>query len=159
MMAQTDNAVFWFKGCFFSRLAFLAAGLPKAAGREISMKKILLIDDEEDFAQMIKLNLEDIGEYEVLVETKGEKAIDAARSFQPDLILLDIMLPDMSGDAIISKLKEDRTVRYIPVVFLTALVTDRETDINVGSSGTYHFLAKPVSIRDLVSCINKHAAS
>lgn len=65
-------------------------------------KKILIVDDEEDFTKLIKLNLERTGEYEVEIENGGLRGLAAAREFKPDLILLDILMPDMEGGEVAS---------------------------------------------------------
>jgi len=116
-------------------------------------KKILIVDDEKDFTEMIKWNLEATGQYEVRSESKGAKALAAAREFIPHLILLDIIIPDMDGGAILFQLKNDVATKDIPLVFLTAIVTQPEVN-SVGKliSG-YPSIAKPVSAADLIAYI------
>ena len=70
-------------------------------------KRILVVDDESALTRMVKLNLERTGNYEVRTENQGVKAIPAAMEFKPDLIFLDIMMPDMGGPEISAQLKED----------------------------------------------------
>lgn len=118
-------------------------------------KKIMIIDDEKDFADMVKLNLADTGEYQVKVETRGANALAAVKKFKPDLIFLDIMMPDLDGGTVFYNLRNDRATRDIPVVFLTAIVNEDEVR-SVGSviSGR-PFLAKPISTDKLIECIKK----
>ncbi len=119
-------------------------------------KKILLVDDEQSFTEIIKMNLEDTEEYEVRAENEGLKAIAAAKEFKPDLIFLDIIMPDMDGGEVLSALKDDMYTRDIPVVFLTAIVANDETAaIGSGISG-YPYLSKPVTITKLMDSIKKH---
>jgi CheY-like chemotaxis protein len=119
-------------------------------------KKILIIDDERDFVEMIKLNLEDTGEYEVMSESAGSKAVNAAKAFRPDLIFLDVIMPDMDGGEVLANLKKDVYTSGIPVVFLTAIVAEDEADsVGHGISG-YPFLSKPVSVTRLIDTIKKN---
>jgi len=118
-------------------------------------KKILIVDDEKDFTEMIRWNLEATGRYEVRSESKGAKALAAAREFRPHLILLDIIIPDMDGGEILFQLKNDAVVKDIPLVFLTAIVTQPEVN-SVGSLISGHpSIAKPVSAADLIAYIKK----
>ncbi len=119
-------------------------------------KKILVVDDEESFCQLVELNLEETGEYEVRTETKGTKALDSAREFRPDLILLDIMMPDVSGDDVAQLIISDVTTKDIPVVFLTAIVKEHEVADSGGIIGGHPFLAKPVTAEKLIDCIERN---
>ncbi len=116
-------------------------------------KKILLIDDEVSLTKLMKLNLERIGEFEVMTENSGLLAVDAVRKFQPDLIFLDIMMPDMSGDDIAQKLRQDDALAAIPIVFLTAIVSREDTDSMGSYIGGNRFLAKPVKTEELLQMI------
>ena len=119
------------------------------------MKKILLVDDEAALTRMMKLVLERTGKFEVYTENSGPKAITAVREFQPDIIFLDIMMPEMSGDAIAQELREDKKLADIPVVFLTAIVSKQETDTLGSVIGGNRFLAKPVKAEDLIKVIDE----
>jgi len=118
-------------------------------------KKILVVDDEVAFTKMVKLNLERAGAYKVLVENQGKNAIKAAKEFQPDLIFLDIMMPDMTGDDVAQKLLEDEELRNVKFVFLTAIISRDETDAMGSNVGGREFLAKPVTSEDLLSTIER----
>lgn len=119
-------------------------------------KKILIVDDEELFTKLVKLNLEKTGDYEVRVENKGLQGLAAAREFQPDLILLDILMPDMEGSEVASRLQDDAQTKDIPVVFLTAVVRKEEVESGCGVIGGRPFIAKPVSVNELVDCIERN---
>src|SRR6185503_7898156 len=97
-----------------------APGPGPAPGPE--KKRVLVIDDEASFARMVKLNLEKTGEFEVRVENKANYAVSTAREFRPDLILLDVIMPAMDGGDVSNQIKRDRTLRDIPLIFLTATV-------------------------------------
>ena len=117
--------------------------------------RVLVVDDEPALTRMIKLNLESAGTYEVYTENDGVNAINAVREFRPDLILLDIMMPDKSGDDIAQELRDEPKLSTIPIVFLTALVTPDETGAKASKIGGNIFLAKPVSADELVAVIEK----
>ena len=118
-------------------------------------KKILVIDNEIEFATMVKLNLEQTDTFEVKVETKGALAVDTAKVFEPDLIFLDVLMPDMEGGAVLHEIKQIPKLKGIPVVFLTALVDDKEVSSQDGFIGGQAYLAKPVTTEKLLDCINK----
>jgi DNA-binding response OmpR family regulator len=119
-------------------------------------KKILIIDDEEALTRGVKLNLELTGKYVVRIENKGSLGLKAAREFRPDLILLDIAMPDIDGSQVAEQLKDEDNCKNIPIVFLTALVTKKETHESSSDIGGYPFIAKPVSIKNLISCIEEN---
>ena len=119
-------------------------------------KRILVVDDEPSVTRNLKLNLEADGRYEVLGENHATNALRAARTFRPDLILLDVMMPDMDGGDVAARLRADPFFRDTPVIFLTALVSNEETDGHEMSSGAETFLAKPVDIGELRKTMEEH---
>jgi CheY-like chemotaxis protein len=119
-------------------------------------KRILLIDDEKDLCFFLKANLENTGEFDVLVSNRGDKGIKLAQREKPDLILLDILMPEMSGDEVAEILLENPVTARIPIIFLTAMVTKKEIgDIVLKEKGGRNFIAKPVTTEDLVAAIKK----
>lgn len=118
-------------------------------------KKILIIDDEENFTRLVKMNLEATGKYEVKIENKGMLGLTTAKQFKPDLILLDILMPDMEGSEVASQLNEDKDTESIPVVFLTAIVKEKEVQESNGFIAGQHFVAKPVSADKLIEVIER----
>jgi CheY-like chemotaxis protein len=122
----------------------------------LTRKRILIVDDEETFGKLVKMNLEETGEYEVRVESKGMQAIPAARAFKPDFILLDIVMPDMDGGEVAQQLKEDKYLRDIPIGFLTALVRDYEVSPKADAIAGHPFISKPVTVSQLTAFIKKH---
>lgn len=120
-----------------------------------SRKRILVIDDEVSFARMVKINLEKTGVFEVRVENRAMFALATAREYQPDLILLDVIMPNMDGGDVSKQIKRDRLLKGTPIVFLTATVSKREAgEVGLNSGGEL-FLAKPVSVEALITCINE----
>ena len=90
-------------------------------------KKVLVIDDEAGFTKLLKMNLEKTGDYEVRIENNSLKALDAAQEFSPDIVLLDIVMPGMDGGDVAAQFQDDPKLRRVPVVMLTALVSQGET--------------------------------
>ena len=121
-------------------------------------KRILLVDDEPSFTRLMKLNLETNGPYEVRVENDGKKALAAALTFRPDLIFLDVIMPDADGGEIASRLRADASLKSTPIVFLTAVVSKNEVIQHGDVIGGQTFLAKPVSVDDVKRTIEKLAA-
>ena len=121
-----------------------------------SKKKILLIDDEEDFSFFVKGNLENTGEFDVLVASSGKEGIKLALEKKPDLILLDINMPEMSGDEVAQILSNRPETKEIPIVFLTALVTKGEMgNDGMASMGKHNYIAKPITTKELVTVIRE----
>lgn len=118
-------------------------------------KRILVVDDEPALTRMVKLNLERTGNYEVRTENQGSMAVQAAREFKPDLIFLDVMMPDMTGDEISAQLKEDEELSQIKFIFMTAIVTRDETESMGSNIGGNEFLAKPVKTDELLATIER----
>jgi len=119
-------------------------------------RRILIIDDEEDFCYFVKMNLEATAGFEVSVCCDSTEAVRQARKQQPDLILLDIMMPGMSGSDVAEELKNHSDTCDIPIVFSTALVKEEEIEEKNGVIGGRHFIAKPVKISELIDTINLH---
>ena len=118
-------------------------------------RRILIIDDEVSFTRMVKLNLEKTGAFEVRAENKATSALPAAREFKPDLILLDVIMPGMDGGDVANQIKRDRNLRETPIIFLTATLSKREAGESGLNSGGEFFLAKPVTVENLIQCINE----
>ena len=106
-------------------------------------KKILIIDDEEDFCYFVKKNLEAISNFEITTATKGKKGIQIARKKKPDLILLDIMMPGIDGLEVLKRLKKNENTQNIPVIMLTAKDED-ESKIKALGSFCDDYIVKPV---------------
>ena len=118
-------------------------------------KRILIIDDEEDFCRLVKMNLEAMGGFEVTIATNGETGIDLAKKIAPGLILLDILMPGMDGFEVLKRLKESgcNTTR-IPVVMLSAKtdVVSKRKAMQLCNEG---YIKKPVEPLDLKVKIEK----
>jgi len=117
-------------------------------------KKILIIDDESAFAEMVKLNLEESGRFLVQCESNPHDAVQSALSFFPDLILLDVIMPDIEGPDVVAKFRDEPLLRNIPIIFLTATIRKDEILDGGGLIGGHVFIAKPCSVNELISAIN-----
>ncbi|MFH1429275.1 MAG: response regulator, partial [Candidatus Margulisiibacteriota bacterium] len=109
--------------------------------------------DEAFFGQMVKFNLEKKGSYIVRVETKGKNALKAAQMFRPDLIILDVMMPDLMGSKVAEQLEADNDLNRVPIIFLTAVVKEGEVEERDGKIGGHPCLAKPINIEKLIEAI------
>ena len=123
------------------------------------LTRILIIDDEVSLSHMLKLTLERTLEYEVMVVNQGRDGPAAAREFLPDLILLDLMMPDVDGIEVADRLGEDPRTERIPVVFLTAVVQQAEVEAGHGKIGGRTFIAKPVEAQRVIRVIEDQLAS
>jgi two-component system alkaline phosphatase synthesis response regulator PhoP len=117
------------------------------------MKKILLVDDEEDILEFLKYNLEQEN-FEVLVSTNGEDALKKI-SQNPDLIVLDIMMPELDGFELYELIKKNKESQDIPIIFLTAKSgeTDEIKGLNLGASD---YIQKPISPKKLIARIKSN---
>ena len=88
-------------------------------------KRILLVDNEPSFTRMVKIHLEKAGAYEVREENIGPEALATARQFNPDLILLDVIMPDMNGGDVALEIEADKDLKNIPIVFLTGSAPEK----------------------------------
>lgn len=121
-----------------------------------SKRRVLIVDDEASFTRMVKLNLERAGEFEVTEENRATHAIEAARRVKPDIILLDLIMPKSDGGEVRTMLKNDSELSKIPVLFVTATVSPRESGQHGLPSKDGIFLGKPVSVDTLVRCIKEN---
>lgn len=115
-------------------------------------QKILIVDDEEDILEMIRYNLQHAG-YETETATNGVQAVEKARQFQPDLIMLDIMMPVKNGMETLSDLRRNPEFNETRVLFLTALGNER-SEIDGLNLGADDYIIKPIKPALLLSRIN-----
>ncbi len=125
----------------------------------MNKRKILIIDDEEAFTKYVKLTLEMKDHCEVCVENDPRRAIATARKFRPDIVLLDVIMPELDGGEVQVQFMADPILRHIPIMFLTAIVRQKEVDEHNGFIGGSFYIAKPVSADGLVNAIEDHIGS
>lgn len=120
-----------------------------------SARRILIVDNDKNTTRLVKILLEKTGRYVVFEENDSTRARQTARNFRPDLIFLDVVMPDRDGGEIASEIRADPELQYTPIIFLTALVTRAEA--NTGLHIDEHpFLAKPIDIQELIKAIEAH---
>lgn len=112
------------------------------------MPRVLIADDNPANADLLEAHLDGSG-YETRIVVNGEETLAAARSWKPDLILLDVMMPKMSGFEVCRQLKADPATRDIAVLMVTAL--DQATDVETAvEAGTDDFITKPINKTELL---------
>jgi DNA-binding response OmpR family regulator len=117
----------------------------------MSKEKILIVEDEKDIVKMLDYNLKKEG-FRALSANNGEDGLDMARKEHPDLILLDLMLPEMDGLEVCKAIKNDTKTAHIPIIILTAKA--QETDKIVGLElGADDYVTKPFSPKELIARI------
>lgn len=117
-------------------------------------RKVLIVDDEEDFLKIVKFNLENTGNYEVLTLSDASGIIARVNSFYPDIILIDILMPKIDGAEACKMLNDDLAGRGIPIITLSALDTDKDK-LMMYKLGVVDFLVKPIEKDELISKIEK----
>jgi two-component system response regulator RpaA len=112
-------------------------------------KRILIVDDESDS----KLLKHALAEYEVRVETDPTTALAVAIEYRPDLILLDLVMPEVHGSVLAEHIRREERLRRVPIVLVSALVHSKKNDGRVVQIGDYPALGKPFSVDELKRCI------
>src|SRR5437870_4360611 len=121
-------------------------------------RRILIVDNDRDTTHLVKILLERTGRYSVLEENDATKAHQSAQNFRPDLILLDVVMPETDGGEVAAQIQADPELQRTPVIFLTALVTETETKAGLRIQG-HPFLAKPINIPELINGIEENLAA
>jgi DNA-binding response OmpR family regulator len=117
-------------------------------------KKILVVDDEEQILSLIEKKLK-ASNYDCVTASRAKEGIALAKSSQPNLILLDIALPDMDGYSLAKELKKDKGTREIPIIFLTGKdLEPRAINERIGETEACGYLMKPCSLKELLDKIN-----
>lgn len=117
-------------------------------------KRILIIDDEEDLNRLMKMALESSGDFEVHFESRAHHAVETAKEFKPDLMILDLIMPGMDGGELVLQIKQDPNLREVPIIFLTASITTGSVDSGSSLFG-YPCLNKPASVDEVVELIGQ----
>jgi two-component system, OmpR family, alkaline phosphatase synthesis response regulator PhoP len=112
--------------------------------------RILIVDDELPAARMLKANLEATGRYEARVGQWPEDTVAVAREFKPHLILLDIIMPRMTGGDVAAAVKADPELKDTAIVFLTAALRREFVEQHDGTAANYPCITKPASLEDIV---------
>ena len=141
---------------FFPRESNLESSWSSSTASSTAKEKqrILIVDNDRDSTHLVKILLERTGRYLVLEENDATKAHQSARNFRPDVILLDIVMPETDGGEVAAEIQADPDLQRTPIIFLTALVTKAEAKTGLRIQG-HPFLAKPISIPELVEGIER----
>ena len=129
--------------------------LPPPVEEAKEKPRILIIDNNRDFTHSAKLVLEKTGGYSVWEENEPARAHQTAQRVKPNLVLLDIAMPETDGGEVAARIESDPALHRTPVVFLTGLVTKAEARSGLQING-HSFLAKPISIPELVAGIERN---
>jgi two-component system OmpR family response regulator len=120
-----------------------------------SARRILIVDNDKNTTHLVKILLEKTGRYLVFEENEPTRAHLSARNFRPDLILLDVVMPEIDGGEIAAQIRADFELQNTRIIFLTALVTRAEANGGLHIDG-HPFLAKPINIQELIRTIDEH---
>ncbi len=118
-------------------------------------KKILIVDDDPGILRLLEKCLPKAHGYEVITALESRKGLELARVHQPDLILLDIMIPDQSGGDLAKELREDPKTQQIPIVFMSVLLEEEGKKRIEIHGQEYRAVAKPIYLPELLSTIRK----
>src|SRR5437867_7382674 len=140
-----QSHVYWFDQ---SEIDAIARSLMK------EKRRILIVDDDANSTHLVKILLEKTGGYVVLEENDSAVAHQSARTFRPDVILLDIMMPKTDGAEVAAQIEADPELQGTPIIFLTALITRPETNTGLRIEG-HRSLAKPINIPELIDHIEE----
>lgn len=116
-------------------------------------RRILLIDDDPRLTALVRDAFEATGRYLIKEENRSLRALHAARHFQPDVILLDVIMPELDGREVAQQLRADPALQDVPIVFVTSLDADGVIG-SIGFLSGYSFVAKPFRIEDLIGCVD-----
>ena len=116
--------------------------------------KILAVDDNASSLKLLEIILRDLG-HDVITATNGRDCLQLAKKELPDLIFLDVMLPEISGGKTAELLSEDERTKNIPIIFQTVLITEEEEAKNVDSIGKHMYIAKPLNKSKVADAIIK----
>lgn len=119
---------------------------------DLPRKKVLIAEDDEDIRQIVQFNLE-LNGYEVWTARDGNEALEVARRVRPELIILDIMMPDKTGIEVCRILRTDDSFKDVYILFLTAL-SDESMHVKGLETGADDYITKPISPKILISRVN-----
>jgi two-component system OmpR family response regulator len=122
--------------------------------RDTNKPRILIVDDNPRFSHSARLILQESGQYVVCEENDAASAVETARSFRPDLILLDLVMPQLDGADVAAQVESDWALHGVPIVFVTGLVTRDEARNGQRIDG-HRVISKPVSSFDLLGAVEE----
>jgi two-component system OmpR family response regulator len=120
--------------------------------------RVLIVDDNRHFAEGARTILQRTGQYTVCVETNAPRALETARSFKPDLLLVDLMMPEIDGVELATQIGADWALHDVPIVFVTALITPEEASDGRRIDG-HRVSAKPHTAAKLLRVVEENLPS
>lgn len=126
-----------------------------------NIKKVLLVDDDQNIRFVVQMSLEGLTEWKVVTADSGKAALALAPVELPDLIMLDVMMPEMDGPTTFMKLQDNAELRSIPVIFMTAKVQTHELEsyLNIGAAGVISKPFDPMTLPEEIKKILSHLSS
>ena len=118
----------------------------------MSLNHIMLVDDEADIRTIAELALSSVGGWNVVLAGSGQEALTRLAQQPVDLVLLDVMMPDMDGPTVLKRMRDSETLAHIPVIFMTAKVQRREIDhfLDLGALGVIGKPFDPMHVSDQI---------
>jgi len=120
----------------------------------VTIRRVLIVDDDEDVRNITELAASRLGNWETTLAANGVEALEKARSDPPDVILLDVMMPELDGPATLVRLREDPVTAGVPVIFLTAKAQRGEVE-SYKALGACGVIVKPFEIRNFVAQVRQ----
>ena len=120
----------------------------------MTIRRVLIVDDDEDVRNITELAASRLGKWETTLAANGVEALEKARSDPPDVILLDVMMPELDGPATLVRLREDPATAGVPVIFLTAKAQRGEVE-SYKALGACGVIVKPFEIRNFVAQVRQ----
>ena len=117
--------------------------------------RILVVDDEPNLSDLVRMFLERTSRYEVRTENRSAQALAVARDFRPDMVLLDVDMPGQDGGEVAREIEADPVLRGVPILFFTSLVSSKEAGDQVSMRGGMPFLAKPLNPKTLIDAVDR----
>ncbi|MBJ6136553.1 response regulator [Marinobacter litoralis] len=125
--------------------------------KENDLNKVLYVEDDADIRAIAELALQDVGGFSIALCSSGAEAIEVAPDFQPDLILLDVMMPEMDGPQTLQELRKIEATQDTPVIFMTARIQRTEIDeyLSLGALGVIPKPFDPMTLADEIRRIHQ----
>ena len=122
----------------------------------VKLKTVLVVDDQENICNLVKASLENLWpSLKVVTCPDSTRAMEKVKGLLPNLVILDVQMPEVSGSDIAQAMKEHPDTRAIPIIFLTGILTPEEARARADRGGE-HFLAKPINFGELTAAVEKY---
>lgn len=123
----------------------------------VKLKSVLIVDDQESICHLVKASLENLWpSLKVATCSDSSRALEKIKSLLPNLVILDVQMPGVSGPDIAQEMKEHNDTKSIPIIFLTGILTPEEARGRSGKIGGEHFVAKPLDFHELAATVEMY---